>query len=447
MENLEKQLKKIFKKLHKKAERTDSMWLSQTRLDLQKHMKENPVQKTASVRSRIGSLFAKPMAVVSAILIFLLAGGGTAMAAWSAAPGDILYPIKLASEKVTIVLSANEESKAELHMKYADRRLEELEQISMDPDVARNTDSAVLDRVVENMESHIVKIGEYLETPSEPRHIAEVALAVAEFTQEQEESIKRIEMQSSEIILPILPTVRQINDDQKQKVTQTLYVAREILEENNTKDTVSNEDQAIKQIVIEKINLLEGGEREVVNTAVPVVDPKDEQVPGSGASNDEYVKEPDHSGATSADVFKQQEVESFYQDDKGSTDGDGEIEPTDNPNAVIIESNDTPETGEGASGDVTEPVVESGVADTPDDPPAESNTESVESAPIESPMENDEPDDSMETSKETVSKEEIITQESEPEQSNESDPETVGSDTNTGVTSQIVTSACYALID
>ena len=419
MENLEKQLKKIFKKLHRTQQQADLKWLSETRLNLQKHMRENPVQKSAPVRSRIGLLSAKPIVALSATLIFLLAGGNTAMAAWSAIPGDILYPIKLASENITIVLSRDVESKAELHMKYADKRLEELEQMGADTDsdVAYNTDSAALDRVVENMESHMNKIGEYLETPSEPRNIAEVALAVAEFTQAQTESIKRIETQSNEIILPILPAIRQINDEQIQKVTQTLYVVREILEENSAKYIVSDEDEAIKQIVIKRINLLEGGESEVVNVAVPVVDHKDEQVLESGVSSDAQTSKDlsDHSNTTSADASKPQEVESSYQDD-------------------------TPKIQEDTGEEVMEPMTDDTVNSS--DPPAESNTESVESALVE----NDEPDDSVETSDDTVPEEETTSQENADNQSNEPNLETVSNNTSTGVLQTSTTSQTAAAL-
>lgn len=51
--------------------------------------------------------------------------GGTSASARSA-PGDLLYPLKLATERVTFVLASGPDRKAELRLTFADRRLDEL---------------------------------------------------------------------------------------------------------------------------------------------------------------------------------------------------------------------------------------------------------------------------------------------------------------------------------
>ena len=61
------------------------------------------------------------------LFAFLFGGAGmTAMAAQSALPGDILYPVKTGIESVQLVLSASAAERAELQMGFAERRLEEI---------------------------------------------------------------------------------------------------------------------------------------------------------------------------------------------------------------------------------------------------------------------------------------------------------------------------------
>ncbi len=67
--------------------------------------------------------FARVMAV---ILIVGLVTWTTGTASASALPGDILYPFKLMTEKVTLILTANSEGKTELRLTFSERRMQEL---------------------------------------------------------------------------------------------------------------------------------------------------------------------------------------------------------------------------------------------------------------------------------------------------------------------------------
>ena len=67
--------------------------------------------------------FAKAIAV---ILIFALLSWGTVNASANALPGDLLYPIKLATEHITFVLTVKPEGKAELRLTFSEQRMQEL---------------------------------------------------------------------------------------------------------------------------------------------------------------------------------------------------------------------------------------------------------------------------------------------------------------------------------
>ncbi len=67
-------------------------------------------------------LFRASVTALSTIVLF----SGTAFASSSALPGDILYPIKRAQEKIQLRVAVTEESKANLQAKFAGERFEEL---------------------------------------------------------------------------------------------------------------------------------------------------------------------------------------------------------------------------------------------------------------------------------------------------------------------------------
>lgn len=67
---------------------------------------------------------------VSVLLGLSLVGGTSFAASGSALPGDFLYPIKLAKEKVQLSLAGSAESKALLKARFAANRLTELKDLS-----------------------------------------------------------------------------------------------------------------------------------------------------------------------------------------------------------------------------------------------------------------------------------------------------------------------------
>ena len=64
--------------------------------------------------------------VVAIVLVLLLAGSGTVAAASDSMPDQPLYPIKIASEQVRLVLTPSTLGKAELYANLADKRVSEI---------------------------------------------------------------------------------------------------------------------------------------------------------------------------------------------------------------------------------------------------------------------------------------------------------------------------------
>ncbi len=72
----------------------------------------------------------KPLAkrtVIAIIVVALVAGNSaTAYAAQESMPGEVLYPMKMATEKARLVLTPSDVGKAGLHIAFAERRVQEM---------------------------------------------------------------------------------------------------------------------------------------------------------------------------------------------------------------------------------------------------------------------------------------------------------------------------------
>jgi len=72
------------------------------------------------------------MARIAIVIVLSLSalGGGTVYAAQDSLPGDILYPVKLATEQVRMMLRGDDVGRAERVLSFADRRVMEIEALA-----------------------------------------------------------------------------------------------------------------------------------------------------------------------------------------------------------------------------------------------------------------------------------------------------------------------------
>ncbi len=81
----------------------------------------------------------KIMRYVISVLVGLSLFGGTAFASTSAKPGDLLYPVKRVTEKVQLTVAVNQQSKAQLQAKFAQERLQELDELKVENEASVST--------------------------------------------------------------------------------------------------------------------------------------------------------------------------------------------------------------------------------------------------------------------------------------------------------------------
>ncbi|OGF21302.1 hypothetical protein A2316_02030 [Candidatus Falkowbacteria bacterium RIFOXYB2_FULL_38_15] len=93
-------------------------------------VRKNEINRQIITRGKFLQLTIKPMPILVGIVIAaLLTGGGTAYASQSSLPGDALYPVKLAVEEVETAVSLGQDKKADLDVRFANRRMEEIQKL------------------------------------------------------------------------------------------------------------------------------------------------------------------------------------------------------------------------------------------------------------------------------------------------------------------------------
>ena len=173
------------------------------------YMKKNPstVRNTDEARRTTGKphgllplFLTKRLMFVSIILALVaMVGGGTAFAAETTIPGDLLYPIKVhINENVRVALAGSTEAKAELEARFAERRMEEAAELEqsgkLKTDVVTRLENN-LSRHIDKAEQHITKLTEEgkLEAAAAAQDRLETSIRVHQTVLEKIRA-KRIEM-------------------------------------------------------------------------------------------------------------------------------------------------------------------------------------------------------------------------------------------------------------
>jgi hypothetical protein len=96
------------------------------------------LKETAAGKSRTSwGWFPRWATVVAIVLVLVLAGGGTVVAADSSMPDSPLYSVKLATEQVRLTLTPSQLGKARLYAQLADRRVTEIAYMAGKGDTGR----------------------------------------------------------------------------------------------------------------------------------------------------------------------------------------------------------------------------------------------------------------------------------------------------------------------
>ena len=203
MDNIVEQLKTL-KEIKPRAEwKNSSRELLLSQISAQTENSKTSVPKnvwffTKSIMpSSVLRFVAQPIGVMSVILLFVAGTGILGVnASKTSLPGDLLYPVKLTSEKVSLSLTINDSKKAEKHLEYAEERVNEMEAVSAQPLEDKDKKAKMKQAVsglMDQMEGAQIQLDKVKDAgsigQSENKIIVEVALGVDKKAEELSQKI------------------------------------------------------------------------------------------------------------------------------------------------------------------------------------------------------------------------------------------------------------------
>jgi len=135
----------------------------------------------------------KPMSVgFSAVLLIFGSWVATVNASFDSVPGDVLYPVKLATERAQISISTSGEQRAKLHAEFAGRRLDEVNAITSSDAEGKDEKVKI---AVEGFKQEIASVNDELMNVqiSNPGQAGALAIIVDQKTDEYEATIAQSE--------------------------------------------------------------------------------------------------------------------------------------------------------------------------------------------------------------------------------------------------------------
>lgn len=158
--------------------------------------------------------------IIPILIAAILAGGGvTAVQAQDSLPGQTLYPVKMATEKIQLAFS-NQEGDVKLHTKFASKRIQEIEKL-----VSQTQGAEAVEIKTEFIEETTLKLKQEVELSEKGlaalaekgKDVAELALRVEEATNNHLEIlaglVAKVPMQAQ----PALEKAREVS--QKGQIT------------------------------------------------------------------------------------------------------------------------------------------------------------------------------------------------------------------------------------
>lgn len=173
--------------------------------------KERIVRSSATVTRRFSFSF-RPMALLAVFLIIatiMASSIGTVAASGNSLPGELLYPVKRATEQARLALEFSQAGKAELHLSFAERRAEEVTEL------VERGDTLKLDIALENL-------NESIEEASRSASAVQDASALENLKTKLENSATRT-VANLQTVVEKAPEAKRSQTDKKVQKVNTTY--------------------------------------------------------------------------------------------------------------------------------------------------------------------------------------------------------------------------------
>ncbi len=130
----------------------------------------------------LGRLKSTPIFAMLLIFFVFSASVGAAFASQDALPGELLYPVKIAAEKIELAATKDEAKKTSLHLEFATKRLSETEQI-----IETGGAEARIDNLLSNYQKELNESQKILEKTGAER--PEIAIIIDQKTEAGKKSM------------------------------------------------------------------------------------------------------------------------------------------------------------------------------------------------------------------------------------------------------------------
>ena len=154
----------------------------------------------------------QPVVMGIAVIVLILGSWTTVVNASYALPGDTLYPIKLATEKVRLSIAVNNQDRARLHVEFAGRRLNEISQIKK-----TNNNQDLVKIAVDDFNNQMDSVNQELNklNNQHSQSALDLAVMINEKTSEYQETLNQNNQLNNKVeedVVSALETVNQTDD-------------------------------------------------------------------------------------------------------------------------------------------------------------------------------------------------------------------------------------------
>ncbi len=184
--------------------------------------------------------------VLAGVLVF---GGSitTVSAALNSIPGDLLYPLKKMTEGAQVRFAGDEAAKAELHVEFATRRVQEIAKIN-ETDNADNTNKIAV--ATEGFKQEMNTVNQYMDN-IKPAVAVQIAKIVDAKSEEREQILNKVaETTVGAEAKSLVEEAKTVAENTGVKAVEVMIVTH-----NVESSTVSTED--VKNTIESKINNIE----------------------------------------------------------------------------------------------------------------------------------------------------------------------------------------------
>ena len=269
----------------------------------------------------IGSAILKPVGVLLMITMVLGGGYASVSASQGSLPGDVLYPVKLTSEKMQLTFTSDQKEIAQLHIDFAEKRLDEFSQITKKEDPKTEKKSKNAKKTISRYNDEIKEVSKTLEDVKANNSAKEVVL-MAKKVNEKTEEFSKVLAEKKQDVPEINNEIKEaisISNETGEKAVSMIIEKHEAgeseLPDSEVVKTIENKMNETKEKISNIENQLKTTAESAENQSVSPV----EEVKIEETNTDTQAVQDNNTETTTAETVNNEQTNTLAKD-AGSTD-------------------------------------------------------------------------------------------------------------------------------